>query len=521
MTGGVILGLWIFWSIALLVLYHKVFAVYYFNLGQGIMKELVMSCILGLIMAIVTVAFWYIAAAVIVLFGLGMMKKMDSKIPLVIAVIAAVIVCVVGISLKSDGDAGDGQSAINMEYTNGADYATYQGYVDQEPFVDDGFEGESTYEPAPVGGEFMTEKEREEADAQRAKENMAAAEWDEYTQNHFVTLSEGDPFADIDGQITRYDITAEIGFRDAIKEYSLEQEVYKKVNYSGLLGRLEVEYNNKEDLYSAWPMDTGRNYYVPNHIVTISWVYQGEERDRCLEIMENMVTLLEEKYGEYEKYYLDSEARTEYNWSTESENYCISFTNEDICYLRLAKTLCQNTYTDEEWQLRDEITENTKDYAVLNDMLNSLKQSNATWETYLSLYSHIYVGEYISEDGSKLTITENSENPPYYIVTFSDAAGAIMTEGFEAETNEADVMVYTMDEYGNRNEETQYIKLVESYVNDEFGESVGFEIILADDFSKLYVLQVGYPKKDFSGVYTRVGEWEFPTSVVQGMEESQ
>ena len=137
MAGGVVLGLWIFWSIALLVLYHKVFAVYYFDLGQGIMKELVMSCILGLIMAIVTVAFWYIAAAVVVLFGLGMMKKADSKAPLVIAVIVAIIVSVVGISLKSDGDAGDEQSSKNVNYTNCADYLSY---ANRGVSVDGGYE---------------------------------------------------------------------------------------------------------------------------------------------------------------------------------------------------------------------------------------------------------------------------------------------------------------------------------------------------------------------------------------------
>jgi len=160
MAGGVVLGLWIFWSIALLVLYHKVFAVYYFDLGQGIMKELVMSCILGLIMVAVTLAFWYIAAAIVVLFGLGMMKKMDSKVPLVIAVIVAIIICVVGITLKSDSDAGEAQAANNVNYSSGADSLEYS---NQEMSVDGGFEAENTYLLSFAGSRFMTEKEREEA----------------------------------------------------------------------------------------------------------------------------------------------------------------------------------------------------------------------------------------------------------------------------------------------------------------------------------------------------------------------
>lgn len=155
MAGGVVLGLWIFWSIALLVLYHKVFVVYYFDLGQGSMKELVMSCILGLIMAIVTLAFWYIAAAVVMLFGLGMMKKMDSKVPLVIAMIVAIVICVVGITLKSDSDAGDAQSAENANYSIGADYL---GYANQEMSVNGDFEAENTYLLFSAGSRFMTEK---------------------------------------------------------------------------------------------------------------------------------------------------------------------------------------------------------------------------------------------------------------------------------------------------------------------------------------------------------------------------
>ena len=49
MASGVYLILWIFWFVALLVLYHKVFTVYYFSLSHGLMKELVTSAFLGLI----------------------------------------------------------------------------------------------------------------------------------------------------------------------------------------------------------------------------------------------------------------------------------------------------------------------------------------------------------------------------------------------------------------------------------------------------------------------------------------
>ena len=48
MAGGILFGLWIFWTIALLILYHKVFTVYYFSLGNGLMKEIVTAFFLGI-----------------------------------------------------------------------------------------------------------------------------------------------------------------------------------------------------------------------------------------------------------------------------------------------------------------------------------------------------------------------------------------------------------------------------------------------------------------------------------------
>lgn len=46
-TVGVI---WIIWLVVLLVFYHKVFTVYYFNLGSGLVKELFVAAILSSLM---------------------------------------------------------------------------------------------------------------------------------------------------------------------------------------------------------------------------------------------------------------------------------------------------------------------------------------------------------------------------------------------------------------------------------------------------------------------------------------
>ena len=52
MSGVVMLILVIVYSIAVFVIYHKIFDVYYFNLTSGIAKELFGSFIAGLILTV-------------------------------------------------------------------------------------------------------------------------------------------------------------------------------------------------------------------------------------------------------------------------------------------------------------------------------------------------------------------------------------------------------------------------------------------------------------------------------------
>lgn len=96
--------LWVVWTVALLILYHKVFAVYYFDLGNGLLKELVGAAILGAVMAALTITYWYVSAIIIIVIGLMVCGKVNNKIPLVIAVIFAVFIAIVGASVKTDTD---------------------------------------------------------------------------------------------------------------------------------------------------------------------------------------------------------------------------------------------------------------------------------------------------------------------------------------------------------------------------------------------------------------------------------
>lgn len=102
MTSGVHMIVLVGWMITLLVLYHKVFEVYYFDLGHGFLKELGVSFILGLIMTTLTFYFWWLTAIVIIITGLSLKKKIANNAPLVIAIVLAIIVAFMGISDRND-----------------------------------------------------------------------------------------------------------------------------------------------------------------------------------------------------------------------------------------------------------------------------------------------------------------------------------------------------------------------------------------------------------------------------------
>ena len=92
------------WMIALLVFYHKIFAVYYFDLGHGLLRELGVSFILGLLMTALTFYLWWLTAVIIIIAGLGLKKKVSNNIPLIIAIVLAIVISMIGISDKNNTD---------------------------------------------------------------------------------------------------------------------------------------------------------------------------------------------------------------------------------------------------------------------------------------------------------------------------------------------------------------------------------------------------------------------------------
>ncbi len=63
------------YAIAGLIIYHKLFTVYYFNLSQGCGKEIATAIFIGLFLAALTVAYWYISIPVIILVLIALFKR--------------------------------------------------------------------------------------------------------------------------------------------------------------------------------------------------------------------------------------------------------------------------------------------------------------------------------------------------------------------------------------------------------------------------------------------------------------
>lgn len=123
----------IFYTILLLVVYHKVFAVYYFNIFNGFMKELLAAIFLGVILAALSIYYWQIGVAVILiitLIGLGKIESSAGKIVIIIfAAAASVIVAIIGMQIKKD---------VPAESNNTTAADTYDDYEDMD-YIDDDY----------------------------------------------------------------------------------------------------------------------------------------------------------------------------------------------------------------------------------------------------------------------------------------------------------------------------------------------------------------------------------------------
>lgn len=113
--GSIVVVLWLVFSIGVWIVYHKIFTVYYFNLSQGLMKELILSAFLGALLTALTLYFWWLTVIILLLAGVGASGKTENpsgkKAIIAVFVVAAIMVAIVGISYKSQVDADAGKSA--------------------------------------------------------------------------------------------------------------------------------------------------------------------------------------------------------------------------------------------------------------------------------------------------------------------------------------------------------------------------------------------------------------------------
>lgn len=105
--------IWIVWVIILLVLYHKIFRVLYFDLGQALWKEFLTAAFIAMIMTAITLYLWWLTAIVIIMAGVALKKKVSSNVPLVVAVILAIVIAIMGIS--SNAENSDNTTTVSAE----------------------------------------------------------------------------------------------------------------------------------------------------------------------------------------------------------------------------------------------------------------------------------------------------------------------------------------------------------------------------------------------------------------------
>ncbi len=78
MEGGIsilMIILTVVYAVVGLIIYHKLFSVIYFGLGNGCLKEIAVALFIGMALAALTMAFWYISIPVIALVLFAIFKK--------------------------------------------------------------------------------------------------------------------------------------------------------------------------------------------------------------------------------------------------------------------------------------------------------------------------------------------------------------------------------------------------------------------------------------------------------------
>lgn len=67
--------IWIACSFAVWIIYHRLFSVVYFDVANGCLKEIIISGIIGAILAGLILLYWYIAVPLVIFVIIALLKK--------------------------------------------------------------------------------------------------------------------------------------------------------------------------------------------------------------------------------------------------------------------------------------------------------------------------------------------------------------------------------------------------------------------------------------------------------------
>jgi len=151
MNEMIMFVLFLIFTIGAWITYHKIFTVYYFDFSQGLLKELIISVVIGLLLTGLSLKFWYASVIIILLVGIGFSSKTGSpsmkKMIMGIAAVVAVIVSVVGIRFNVSTKEAKEAEADEEEYDYDAyDNSVYDNDMNNNAAYDNGVYDNDTYD---------------------------------------------------------------------------------------------------------------------------------------------------------------------------------------------------------------------------------------------------------------------------------------------------------------------------------------------------------------------------------------
>lgn len=276
--GQGVIFLWLVLTILSFAIYHKVFRVYYLGgVGKGLLKEVVVCGVAGLVLTILAAKFWIVTDIILIVLGLVAIKKCKSTSAKSL-VIVGILIAVVAVAVIGNG------------YNQALD----------DRISDSNADGNSN--------NFMTEREQAAAEEERAREEEERAAKEEYVAGHEIELHGDTPLDMFLENIDRYDIMQQFGNSDSMRNTgSWVVETYDHATYDKFQGSLEVSYY---EFYGA---------LKPSHerLHAAEWSCETDD-DSSWSLAEELIYCFEEQYGEYQRYEVGSDLTT-YSWTPENE----------------------------------------------------------------------------------------------------------------------------------------------------------------------------------------------------------